>query len=247
MLAYQEWREMYKAGELTPEQAQFFEPRAPEALYDLEEDPFELVNLAGRKAYHGVLEEMRGLLLKQVSGMPDLGFIPEPVLVRSAADNPAAYGQAQKMRIRQLAGIADLGLKSFREARGGIDRALSSSDPLKRYWAWIVCSRFGQAADSYIDEARSAALADPDILVRMRAAEFLGLSGLDDPRPFLVGCLKSASSIEEACLILNSITLLHEQGFRFDLKDEWVPEEWLYDPQSNIRRRFTYLREIRFR
>jgi arylsulfatase A-like enzyme len=144
MLAYREWREMYKAGELTPEQAQFFEPRAPEALYDLEEDPFELVNLAGRKAYHGVLEEMRGLLLKQVSGMPDLGFIPEPVLVRSAADNPAAYGQAQKMRIRQLAGIADLGLKSFREARGGIDRGLSSSDPLKRYWAWIVVRGLGR-------------------------------------------------------------------------------------------------------
>ncbi len=76
MLAYEEWRDLYKAGKLTPEQAQFFEPRPVEALFDVESDPFELKNLAGERQLREVLISMRVALRERERGMPDLSFIP---------------------------------------------------------------------------------------------------------------------------------------------------------------------------
>ncbi|MEZ5432564.1 MAG: hypothetical protein R3F31_15570 [Verrucomicrobiales bacterium] len=41
MLAYQDWRARYTAGELNAVQSQFFEPKPAEALYDLSTDPMK--------------------------------------------------------------------------------------------------------------------------------------------------------------------------------------------------------------
>ncbi|NDV61498.1 sulfatase-like hydrolase/transferase [Puniceicoccales bacterium CK1056] len=243
MLAYEEWRELYKAGKLTSEQAQFFEARPVEALYDLDQDPFELKNLAGDRKYREVLKSMREALQEQVKSMPDLSFIPEPVLFAEAANDPSAYGQNKKKQIARLVGTADLSLKPFKKARKGLARALESKDPLKRYWALIACSSFGTEAESFAGRAREMATGDPDNLVRMRSAEFLALTGLEDPRPVLTDCLKQAKSLEEAALILNTITLLHDsgRGYTFKLDPGWVPAEWLAHRQSNVTRRFAYI------
>ena len=39
-LAYKEWAQLYKDNKLNKIQSQFFEPKQPEALYNVEEDPF---------------------------------------------------------------------------------------------------------------------------------------------------------------------------------------------------------------
>ena len=75
----------------------------------------------------------------------------------------------------------------------------------------------------------------------MRAAEFLGLAGLEDPRPALVECLQRAATPEEAALILNTITLLHDGGYPFSLEREGLSSGWFTDKQSNVLRRFEYI------
>lgn len=240
-LAYEEWRDLYKSGSLTPEQAQFFKARRAEALYDVEADPFEMNNLVGNRQFRDLLKSMRGALRKQVNSMPDLSFIPEPVLFKEAAANPVAYGQAQQDRIRKLVKVADLSLRRFKKVRDELGLALESSDPLVRYWALIVCSQFGETAKPFAKKAGDLRESDPDNLVRMRAAEFLGLAGIEDPRPALTQCLKDASSFQEAAFILNTITLLHDGGYPFTLDRDWVPAEWLENRQSNVLRRFQYI------
>jgi arylsulfatase A-like enzyme len=240
-LAYEEWRELHKAGKLTPEQAQFFEPRRAEALYDLEKDPFEMNNLVGDREHREILKSMRFALRDHVKAMPDLSFIPEPVLYAEAAENPLQYGQENKKRIGQLVNVSNLNLRRFDKVEEAIKKALEAQDPLKRYWAWIVCSSFGDSAAPFVDMAREAAVSDPDNLVRMRAAEFLGLAGLDDPRPALTDCLKASASLQEAALILNTITLLHDGGHPFTLERDWLPAEWFENRQSNVLRRFEYI------
>ncbi len=175
-LAYQQWREMYHAGQLNGVQSQFFEPREPEALYDLEKDPYETVNLAGDPAYREQLAGMRTLLTDWVKGMPDLSFYPENMLRREAFGNPLEFGVKHNGEIGALVDIADLSLLPFEEAKAGIESALASDDPAKVYWGLIVCSCFGEEAAPFVDQARS--LCDHgDLLVRTRAAEFLGLTG----------------------------------------------------------------------
>ncbi|MGB0273598.1 MAG: sulfatase-like hydrolase/transferase, partial [Opitutales bacterium] len=51
MLAYQEWRELFKAGKLNDKQSQFFRPRPAEQLFDLSVDPHEVNDLSGKPQF----------------------------------------------------------------------------------------------------------------------------------------------------------------------------------------------------
>ncbi|MEY3001060.1 MAG: hypothetical protein RL648_1274 [Verrucomicrobiota bacterium] len=240
MAAYEEWRQLWQAGELSPQQSGFFFRKAPEALYDIEADPFELRNLAGQVEYADILREMRQELRAWLTAMPDLSFFPEPILLAESG-NPEAFGNVQRARIVELMDIADLALSEFGEVRSGIESALESDDPMKRYWGWIVCSAFGSQAIEFIGLAEIAAQADSEWLVRLRAAEFLGLSKQADPRPYLTDVLKEAPSEVSAGLILNTIALFHDLGLPVRLQQEDYPAPWFDDEKSNVLRRFQYL------
>lgn len=242
MLAYQEWLELYQAGKLNAVQRQFFEPRPAEALYDVEADPHEVNNLADDPAYAVVLGSMRERLSNRVKSLPDLSLFPESVLVAEAFDNPTAYGQANKARIAHLVDIADLSLLSFNKARPGIRKALNSSDPVARYWGLIVCGSFGEEARDFANKAKTLAAKDPDLLVRTRAAEFLGLIRAEDPAPVLQEALALSESEVEANLILNSVVLLQDlKGYVFEIDPEIFPAEWRKEERSNVNRRLGYL------
>ncbi|VGO11705.1 Arylsulfatase [Pontiella desulfatans] len=242
MLAYQEWREMHQAGELNATQARFFEKRPPEILYNVKADPDEVDNLAGNPAYAAKLAEMRGLMQERVKSMPDLSFIPEPVFLREGRGNPTGFGQQNKARIGKLVELADLSLRQFPEVKQGIARALASADPLERYWGLIVCSSFGGQAAPFHDKAKELAASDADPLVRVRAAEFLGLNGEADPRPVIMAALGQAADAVEANLILNSAALLEdsEPGYNFDLS-AFGDAPWAKGKKSLAKQRLDYL------
>ncbi len=242
MLAYQEWLAKYKTEELSGIQNQFFEPRAPEALYDIEADPHEVNNLAGDPEYADVLKDLRQRLTRHVKRISDLSFIPESVMVNDALANPVQYGQDNKRRIATLVDTANLNLLPFPDAEKGIARALASNDPLVRYWGAIVCSSFGKEASQFVDTAKALANGDSYNLVRARAAEFLALIGAADPRETLYDTLRNAKDEVEANLILNTVTLLHEgkPGYEFEIGPELFPESWREDDRGNVSRRLRY-------
>lgn len=219
MLAYEEWRTLYHEGKLNEAQSQFFEARPAEQLFDVETDPHEVKNLADDPAFADTLKDLRGRLVAQVKGMPDLSMYPENYLYENVFDNPVAFGQAHKEEIGKLVNIADLSLLSFDEAKSGIEMALKSENPWERYWGLIVCSSFGEEAETMTGSAK-AMLDDPELLVRVRAAEFLGITGAGDPLPALYGVLKESTSDVEALLTLNTVAFLHDlkpKGYAFDV------------------------------
>ena len=243
MLAYKEWLQRYKEGKLNAAQRQFFEPRLPEALYNVEKDPYEIDNLVARKKKKGKLRKMRKTLQQQVKSLPDLSFYPEPYLLQTAWDNPADFGQQNKIEIARLIDIADLSLMSFKNAREGVEEALNSSSPWERYWGLIVCSSFGEEASIFYDKARDLAKADEENLVKVRAAEFLGLTQAENPVARLTDCLKKAETHAEANLILNTIVLLQDlhQDYKFELTEDMVAPQWLKERNSLVKERLTYL------
>ena len=219
MLAYTEWRELYRAGKLNLVQSQFFEGRTAEALYDLEADPHETNNLATDPAYAKVLADLGRRLSDRVKELPDLSLYPESYLVEEAFENPVPFGQSHKDEIGRLVDVADLSLVPFAEAKSGIEAALASINPWQRYWGLIVCSAHGKSAESFVDKATGLAADDSELLVRARAAEFLGLIGAADPRPVIEDVLLESDSKVEANLILNTAVLLRDgkPGYKFDL------------------------------
>ncbi len=219
MLAYTEWRELYQAGKLNAVESQFFESRAPEALYDIEADPHETRNLADDPAYTSVLTDLRRRLTDRVKGLPDLSLYPESYLVDEGFEDPVSFGRAHKEEIGRLVDLADLSLVPFAEARPGLEFALASGNPWDRYWGLIVCSAHGKSAIPLLDKAKSLAADDPELLVRARAAEFLGLIGAVNPVAVLEDVLLESESIVEANLILNTAVLLRDgkPGYEFSL------------------------------
>ena len=241
MLAYAEWRELYRTGELNAAQRQFFECRPPEALFDLDADPHEVTNLAASPQYAELLADLRQRLAARVKGMPDLSFFPESYLAESAFSNPTAFGQARQADIASLVDIADLSLVSWHEALPGVSQALDSDNPWRRYWGLIVCSRFGASAASFVPRAEDLAAGDVNLLVRTRAAEFLGLVGADDPRPVIMDVLAKSRSPIEANLVLNTLVLLRDgqPGYAFQItRDDLSPQ---VRESENVVRRLQYL------
>ncbi|MFC2116244.1 sulfatase-like hydrolase/transferase [Bacteroidota bacterium] len=239
-LAYQEWREMYRRAELNDVQKHFFEPRPAEELFDIEADPYETINLAADPAFGGKLQEMRELLTGWVKGMPDLSFYPESELVKEAFHNPVVFGQEHKQEISTLVDIADLSLLSVNQAKSGIGAALSSDDPWKRYWGLIVCSSFGEKAAEFYETARSLTR-DENLLVRTRAAEFLALTGTQDPREVITAALRESNDPVEANLVLNTVVLLMDGTYKY----EFDISEDLFSPQvfegAYVQRRLEYI------
>ena len=65
--------------------------------------------------------------------------------------------------------------------------------------------------------AKNIAANDAELLVRVRAAEFLGLIGAADPRATIMAALAKTESGVEAALILNTLVLLRDgnPGYAF--------------------------------
>ena len=229
MLAYAEWRDLYRDGRLNAVQRRFFERRPPEALYDIENDPYETKNLAGDPAHANTLADLRHRLAKIVKALPDLSLYPESILIEEAFKSPVTFGRTHQDAIARLVDIADLCLLPFTESREGIEAALESRNPWVRYWGLIACSSHGEAAKGFAEKARIV------------AAEFLGLLGAGDPRPTLMAALKRTQSGVEAALILNTVVLLRDgkPGYRFSVTAEDINPAARHSIQ--VQRRLAYL------
>ena len=72
-------RELHAEGKLDPVQEVLMAPRRPaEELYDLENDPHEIQNLAGSPEHAEVLARLRGELERWIEESNDRGRTPEP-------------------------------------------------------------------------------------------------------------------------------------------------------------------------
>jgi uncharacterized sulfatase len=208
-LAYMQWRDLYKAGELNSVQSHFFEEREPEALYDISSDPHEINNLAGDPQYAEVLNEMRSRLRLKMRSMPDLGLFTESYLVKNAVQNPLSFAQENTTQISHLLDISDLMLLPFEKVKTDLKNALESDDRWKQYWALIVCSTFGEQAKEMATFAKEL-VQDESHAVRIRAAEFLGVLRVDDPITPLYDIINSTSDEADILLALNTMTYLRD-------------------------------------
>ncbi len=203
-LAFVEWRDLYNAGKLTGAAKQFFDSKPSEMLFDCETDPHQIKNLANDPKYAKVLRELRERLQQTVKGLPDLSFYPESYLAENAMQNPVAFGQQHKQEIAELVDIADLSLVPFKQAKPALLAAIASDDPMKRYWAAMTCTAFAEDAAEIAANVKPL-LKDEVLIVRMRAAEFLGRIGEINPQDTLTQIVNTTQNSVEATEALNSV------------------------------------------
>ena len=215
-LAYDNWRNLYRAERLNPVQRQFFERRSVEQLFNLEKDPHEVTNLAADPAQSKRLAEMRELLKNKMKSINDLSFYPENRMVTTALNDGVAFGREHSKQISRLSDLADTALRPFSEVKQALASSLQSKGALRRYWALKVCSNFGEKAKS-LAIAAMPLLNDKNLMVRVRAAEFLGSIKAVDPMPTLYGVVNNAETEQALMIAFNTIVYLRDQvGHKYD-------------------------------
>ncbi|MFN7934233.1 MAG: sulfatase-like hydrolase/transferase [Bryobacteraceae bacterium] len=80
-----ELRRLHKEGKLSNEADRYFQPKPVEELYDSTADKHEIHNLAAQPAHKARLEAMRKELFAWMRQIRDIGFIPEPEIMRMEA------------------------------------------------------------------------------------------------------------------------------------------------------------------
>ena len=248
MLAYIEWYNLFIDGKLNEVQSQFFRPRKPEGLYNINEDPHETNNLVNDISYNETLLDLRSKLKDHLISINDLSFLPEPHLLENGLNDIVGYSEKNKDLIKKLIEISDLQLYDYNEVSSQIKDALTDNNPWVRYWGLIVCSTFGNQALENKDKISFIFENDPENLVRMRAAEFLILNNFDISDSKINSLLKNSNFEAETNLMLNTLANIKtiKPSYKLNLKKEVFPKNWL-PPLRNenalVNRRMNFLTE----
>lgn len=159
----QEIRKDFLAGRLNKDQERLFAARAPEMLFDLEKDPWELENLADSPAHRKIRDKMRKAMEKELLARRDIMFLPEFSLRQlPEGSNPyeyrldsKAYQPEAAYKAASLSGLTD------KASLKQLLAFLAGKDDLQRYWALTgLCSFKPGTIDSHRKELR-AAMRDP--------------------------------------------------------------------------------------
>jgi len=158
-------------------QQQFWQLKAPEELYDIESDPWEVNNLAKNPNYSTILSSMRETLKEKNRRYKDIGFIPEGELAKRTQDMTAYQLVRQPSfpinQVIETAEIASLGEEKYIELM--INR-LTHQEAAVRYWAAVAFTVLKEQALPAKD-LLLARLNDSSADVQIAAAEALSNLG----------------------------------------------------------------------
>ncbi|TWT29368.1 Arylsulfatase [Posidoniimonas corsicana] len=176
-----ELRRLAAAGELPVASRLYMSDRKPmEELYDLQQDPHELVNLSDRPSpeHQQVLARMRAELREWQLATGDLGLIPEPIMRQREAelgDCRQIYREPQaKQSLGALLRALAPGLTEDERSEQS-QALLAADDPVQRYWGVKLVGELPEdpSLPGATKERLAELLRDPAGVVRVAAAAAL--------------------------------------------------------------------------
>ena len=131
----QSWEEEFRAGRTNEIQSRAFKERPVEELYDTENDPWEITNLANDPKYADVLKRMRGALDDWRKDSKDVGVIPELEYGILAGDTPLYdFVRSGKCNYEELRKASDLAVLGGPEDMDTYISYLQDENSAIRYW-----------------------------------------------------------------------------------------------------------------
>jgi N-sulfoglucosamine sulfohydrolase len=208
----QSWEAAWKAGKCNDIQSIFWNQKPVEELYDTENDPWEVNNLAANPEYRDVLERMRKANRDWMLRIKDAGFIPEAQRNDRTKDM-AAYDYMRNGEV-DLEELIDVAEQATRPASVDVSKLIAfmkSGDPTIRYWGATGLLILEGKARPALDELKVAAK-DPSMDVAIVAGEALYRLGekQEGKRALLAG-LKASDAFARAHA-LNAIDAVQENS-----------------------------------
>lgn len=208
----QSWEKAYLAGECNAVQSAFWQTKPCEELYDTENDPWEINNLADDPQYASVLNDMRDANKAWLKKIKDTGFLSEDERLMRAGDQTLYdYFQSGAVPIDAIIDAADLASLGKAENLEQMKAFLKSDDSAIRYWGATGLLILGQEAMSAVADLK-VAVEDESVSVAVVAAEALYLLGeKDDARQGFSRALATDREFAQT-LAFNSIYLVDDNS-----------------------------------
>ena len=206
------WEKAFLNGECNEIQSAFWKTKPAEELYDTENDPWEVNNLAADLNYIEVLERMRAANKDWVSNIYDAGFIPEADRVDRAGEMPVydymRSGKVNSDEIINAAEIATLGEISNFET---LLEFLKSNESAVRYWGATGLLILGNQAEPAINELKAATFDKSANVVAVAAEALYNLGEKETAKKALLSVLKNPNEMAR-CHALNVIDCVGEKS-----------------------------------
>ncbi len=195
------WKQMFDEGKLNAAQSVFWKSKAPEELYDLQEDPYQINNLASEAGQKATLERMRGAVKSWMIDICDLGLLPEgEVLERAGRDAPYTFGHDAKLF--PVSAVYDAADMATRVTEDDLKKLLANrvaSDSAARYWTacgMLYRAQEGLQRDEIVKAARGMAT-DPSAYVRCVSNEIAARFGSESDRAVAIQALFKLANAKE--------------------------------------------------
>jgi hypothetical protein len=173
----QAWEDAFLAGKCNQVQSAPFQTRPVEELYDTENDPWEIHNLAGDPAYREVLEQMREVNHSWMTEIRDVGLVPETEYLSLAGEaSMYDYMRSDECPFDQLMEAAEMATLPGPGDMGKFVEYLNSEHPALRYWGVTGLLIHLEEATMVLPALKKAA-DDRSSAVAVLAAEALYLLG----------------------------------------------------------------------
>lgn len=174
-----EWKALFDRGRLNAAQRRFWEVRPAEELYDLQNDPDEVHNLAGNPQYRDVLERFRREHIRKTLEIRDVMFLPEATLETISWKEPPYTFARDETRypLREILDVADVATRRDAASLPQLQKAAAAGNAVIRYWAAVGFLNRGKKVVRAQRDILRRLLKDPSPPVRVVAAEALGRYG----------------------------------------------------------------------
>jgi hypothetical protein len=246
------WEKAYLNGECNEIQSIFWNAKTVEELYDTENDPWEINNLANNSEYSEILERMRAANKAWLTRIYDTGFIPEADRVDRVGETPVYdYMRSGKINFEEIIQAAEIATLGKVENIETLKTYLKNNESAVRYWGATGFLILGEKAKPAIGELKLL-LEDNSAIVASVAAEALyNLGEKEIAKKALLKVLENPNEMAR-CYALNVIDCIGEnsaeikQGVvavvknteklsreQYDLRSaKWLFQKWQVNPSE---------------
>jgi arylsulfatase A-like enzyme len=204
------WEQAFLKGECNEVQSIFWKTKPSEELYDVENDPWEVNNLACIPEYKEVLERMRKANRDHLLKIYDTGFLPEADRIERVGETPIYdFMRTGKIDLPAVVDAAEMATLEDPENIEMLKSYLKNSESAIRYWGATGLLILGENAAAAKPDLMEA-LNDSSLSVVTVVAEALYNLG-EKPAALksLVAVLTNGNEMAR-CFALNTVDLVND-------------------------------------